>query len=462
MSENLAKQLERSIPGLKVSVEPSELEFYGCDRTAQWQADPQLIAFPSDIGQVQALVKFAVQNQLGLVPSGGRTGLSGGAVAARREAVVSFDRMSRILDLDRVDRILTVEAGVTTAQVQDYAASNNLFFPVSFASEGSSQIGGNVATNAGGVRVLRYGLIRDWVTGLKVVTGTGELLNLNAGLVKNASGYDLRHLMIGSEGTLGLVVEASLALTTPPPQQGVLLLGLENLDAVMTVFAVMRSGLQLSAFEFFTDKALDCVLRQHDLTPPMDVRYPVYVLIEFDNDGGKNEQQALALFDQCVEAGWIGDGVISQSSAQAKSLWSYRELISGSIHRYTPHKNDLSVRVSRVTGFLAELDALINDRYPDFEVIWFGHIGDGNLHMNILKPAEMERAEFESTCHEVDKVVFGLVRKYHGSISAEHGVGLLKKPWLSYSRSAEELRLMSELKSVFDPAGILNPGKLVD
>ena len=462
MSENLAQQLEKSIPGLEVSVDPSELEYYGRDWTSHWHPDPRLIAFPADIAQVQSLVYFAVKHQLPLVPSGGRTGLSGGAVAAYKEAVVSFDRMNRIIDLDPVDQILTVQAGVTTAQVQAHAASHGLFFPVSFASEGSSQIGGNVATNAGGVKVLRYGLTRDWVAGLKVVTGTGQLLDLNSGLVKNASGYDLRHLMIGSEGTLGLVVEVSLALTSPPLPQGVLLLGLNNLDAVMPVFTAVRRKLVLSAFEFFTDKALARVIGEHALEQPLESSCPIYVLAEFDNSGGVSEDGALAVFERCVEAGWVADGVISQSNAQADSLWQYRELITESIHRHSPYKNDLSVRVSRVTDFLAELDALVSDYYPDFEVIWFGHIGDGNLHMNILKPENLDRTDFESACQQVDKLVFDLVRKYRGSISAEHGVGLLKKPWLTHSRSAAELDLMRATKAVFDPSGILNPGKLVD
>jgi FAD/FMN-containing dehydrogenase len=462
MSENLAQKLQVAVPGLMVSVETPDLEFYGRDWTSFWKPNPQLVAFPQSIEQVQSIVRFAVENKLPLVPSGGRTGLSGGAMATAGEAVVSFDRMNRVLDLNPVDQTITVEPGVTTAQVQEHAAGNGLFFPVSFASEGSSQIGGNVATNAGGVKVLRYGLTRDWVVGLKVVTGTGDLLDLNAGLVKNATGYDLRHLLIGSEGTLGLVVEVTLALTTPPAEQGVMLIGLNDLAAVMPVFDSMRRDLQLSAFEFFTDKALACVMQEHQLAAPLDSNCPVYILAEFDNDSGSSEDRALSSFEHCSETGWIVDGVISQSRSQADNLWKYRELISESIHRYTPYKNDLSVRVSRVTEFLAELNSLVGENYPDFEVIWFGHIGDGNLHMNVLKPEAFEAADFEQACQEVDKLVFELVEKYQGSISAEHGVGLLKKPWLKHSRSAAEIDLMRATKAAFDPAGILNPGKLLD
>lgn len=194
---------------------------------------------------------------------------------------------------------------------------------------------------------------------------------------------------------------------------------------------------------------------------PTDIAQ-VQALVEFDSDNGSAENRALALFEQCVTSGWIADGVLSQSSTQAISLWEYRELISESTQPHQPYKYDLSVRISQVTRFLAELDALVDEIYPDFEVIWFGHIGDGNLHLNILKPAGMVSAEFEKTCHSVDQLVFNLVKKYRGSISAEHGVGLLKKAWLAHSRSREEISQMRGLRSVFDPAGILNPGKLFD
>jgi len=361
-----------------------------------------------------------------------------------------------MLSFDRTNRALTVEAGITTHQVQEAALAHNLFYPVDFASRGSSQIGGNIATNAGGIKVLRYGLTRNWVTGLKVVTGTGELLDLNKGLVKNATGYDLRHLFIGSEGTLGIIVEATLQLTDPPPQQQVAVFGLPTLDAVMEVFARMRRRLTLSAFEFFTEAALRHVVAAGGRRP-FQAGPGFYVLAEFDED----EAQASAVFEECHAAGLVADGVLSQSEAQAAELWRLREGITESLARHRPYKNDISVRVGQVPAFLARIDGLFAREYPGFEVVWFGHIGDGNLHISVLPPPDMAHGDFTETCERVTHQLGQVLQEFGGSISAEHGVGLLKKPYLLYSRSPAEIELMRQLKRVFDPALILNPGKLL-
>ena len=452
--------IRKACPDLRISTEKTVLESHGQDRTRFRQAAPCAVAFPNSVKQVQELVKIAQQLRLPLVPSGGRTGLSGGAVADRGELVVSFDRMRRILEFDPVDRTLNVEAGVITAAVQQFARQNGLFYPVSFAAEGSSQIGGNIATNAGGIRVLRYGLTRDRVSGLKVVTGGGKLLDCNRGLVKNASGYDLRHLFIGSEGTLGLIVEATLQLCQLPPASKVMLLGIANLDALMMVFAALRAKLRLSAFEFFTDKALQHVSRENDLPPPLETACDLYVLTEFDCANESEEQHAMACFEYCVEQGWLLDGVLSQNERQIEQLWRYREGISESISQHTPYKNDLSVRVSRVPEFLRQMEGLLAELCPELEVLWYGHIGDGNLHMNILKPEGASTGEFEDRAHEISERTYALTQEFGGSISAEHGIGMLKSPWLHRVHSATDIELMRGIRKVFDPAGIFNPGKL--
>jgi len=453
--------LQKACPDLELSTDPAVLESHGQDWTRFRKPAPSAIAFPVSIKQVCKLVEVAAQALIPLVPSGGRTGLSGGAVAAQGEVVVSFDRMRSILDFNPVDRTVTVEAGVVTAAVQDLAQQNGLYYPLSFASEGSSQIGGNIATNAGGIRVLKYGLTRDRVVGLKVVTGRGELLDLNRGLIKNASGYDLRHLFIGSEGTLGLIVEATLKLVDPPLPGKVLLLGIESMDALMKVFAALREVLELSAFEFFTDQALKHVCRANDLPAPFATPCPLYVIAEFDCADDRAEELALACFESCAGQGWLVDGVISQNDRQIEELWRYREGISESISHFPPHKNDLSVRVSRVPEFLQRMNALMDKTCPDFEVVWYGHIGDGNLHLNILKPADMDLSEFESRSHEISEQAYAVTQEFDGSISAEHGIGLLKRPWLDRTCSEAEIRYMQQIKQVFDPAGILNPGKLL-
>jgi FAD/FMN-containing dehydrogenase len=461
MASSYSEVLSRACPELRVVTDPAVLESHGRDWTRFRAPAPAAVAFPDSVAQVRELVAAAAAAGIPLVPSGGRTGLSGGAVAAAGEVVVSFDRMRRVLDFNAVDRSLRVEAGVVTATVQETAREHGLYYPISFASEGSSQIGGNVATNAGGIRVLRYGLTRDWVAGLKVVTGQGEVLDCNRGLIKNASGYDLRHLFIGSEGTLGFVVEVTLRLADPPLPSKVMLLGVENIGALMRVFEALRAQLALTAFEFFTDRALQHVRAGHRLPAPLDTECPLYVIAEFDCPGEAEEERAMACFEQGVAAGWLADGVISQSDRQIAELWRYREGISESIAHFPPYKNDLSVTVSRVPEFLRRMGELTEEICPGFEVVWYGHIGDGNLHMNILKPAAMELSEFEQRSHGISDRTCALTGELGGSISAEHGIGLLKRPWLEHSRSAAEIERMRGIKRAFDPANIFNPGKLL-
>ncbi len=445
----------------RVLTAAADLEHYGRDWTRWWTPAPRAIALPESIAEVQAIVHWAIAHHVAIVPSGGRTGLSGGAVAAHGELVVSFERMHRILGFDPLDRTLTVEAGVVTEAVQNAAREHGLMYPVDFGSRGSSQIGGNIATNAGGIRVIRFGMTRAWVAGLKVVTGNGELLDLNRGLVKNATGYDLRHLMIGSEGTLGLIVEATLQLTDPPRDPQVMLLAVPALAAVMQLLTLMRERLPLNAFEFFTDVALKHVLA-HGGKRPFEAESPCYVLLEYENRDAGTETAALEAFEQAMQQGLLTDGVMAQSEVQARELWRFREGITESIAQYTPYKNDVSVRVSKVPEFLAGMDALFAREYPDFEVVWFGHVGDGNLHISVLKPEAMTKADFELACGRVTDHLCDVLARHGGSISAEHGVGLLKKPYLSRVRSVAEIALMRQLKHVFDPHGILNPGKLLD
>lgn len=438
------------------------LETYGRDWTKIYEPAPSAIALPKSTEQVQAIIQLANQRGFKIVPSGGRTGLSGGAVAMQGELVVSLERMNKILDFNAQDRSLSCEAGVITAQVQQFAAEQGLFYPVDFASAGSSHIGGNIATNAGGIKVIRYGLTRQQVLGLEVVTGQGEVLKLNHGLVKNATGYDLRHLFIGSEGTLGIITQATLQLIRAPDNLTVLVLGVPAFTALMQVLLRFQVNLDLTAFEFFSDRALHYVVQDRGLAKPFATPAPYYALLEFENESAGREQAALQAFQDCLAQGTVLDGVMSQSQTQAKALWRLREMISETISVYTPYKNDLSVRVSQVAEFLQAVDQIVMERYAAFEVIWYGHIGDGNLHLNILKPATMGKAEFFEHCAAVNEQVFALTKRLNGSISAEHGVGLLKRDYLSYSRSPEELAYMRALRVLFDPNQILNSGKLLN
>ena len=458
VSELLA-ELRRRLPGLRVLTEPGDLEHYGRDWTRRWTPAPLAIALPASVEEVQAIVRWANEERLALVPSGGRTGLSGGAVAANGELVLSLERMNRVLDFNAVDRTLTVQPGVILQRVHEAAREHGLVYPVDLGARGSCSIGGNIATNAGGIRVIRHGNTREWIAGLKVVTGNGELLDLNRGLIKNSSGYDFRQLMIGSEGTLGIVVEATLKLADPPPPSQVMLLAVPDLDALMEVFALFRTRLALQAFEFLSDLALQHVLA-HGAQRAIEGDHPYYVVTEFDAADEQQREVALAAFEQALGKGWVSDGVIAQSEAQAAALWRLREGITESLAPRRPYKNDVSVRVSVVPSFLAEMQALLAREYPGVEVIWYGHIGDGNLHINILRPDDLAEDAFIAQCGQVTRLLAATLQRHGGSISAEHGVGLVKRAYLESTRSAAEIALMRGVRKVFDPNGILNPGKL--
>ncbi|MGB3270263.1 MAG: FAD-binding oxidoreductase [Rhodanobacter sp.] len=459
MSDDRLADLSRRLPELRLLTAPADLEHYGRDWTRRWTPAPLAIALPSSVEEVQAIVRWANEQAVAIVPSGGRTGLSGGAVAAHGELVLSLERMQRVLGFDAVDRTLTVQAGMILQHVHDAARQHGLLYPVDFAARGSCSIGGNIATNAGGIRVIRYGNTREWIAGLKVVAGNGELLELNRGLVKNSSGYDFRQLLVGSEGTLGIVVEATLKLADPPPPSQVMLLALPDMDALMQVFALFRSRLSLQAFEFFTDHALRHVLA-HGAQRAIEGDHPYYVVTEFDAADERQQDAAVAAFEHALEQGWVSDGVIAQSEAQAAALWRLREGITESLAPHRPYKNDISVRVGAVPAFLHEMQALLAREYPQAEVVWFGHIGDGNLHINVLRPDALAEDAFIAQCERVTRLLADTLQRHGGSISAEHGIGLVKRAYLGSTRDAAEIALMRGVRKVFDPRGVLNPGKL--
>jgi FAD/FMN-containing dehydrogenase len=455
-------ELSTLLPQPQIKTDEESLKYYGKDWTTYFDVKASAILFPQSTEEVAKIVRWARKYRIALIPSGGRTGLSGAAVATNGEVIVSFEQMNKILVFNPTDQTVVCQAGVVTESLQEFALSKNLYYPVDFAARGSSQIGGNIATNAGGIKVVRYGLTREWVVGLTVVTGTGEVLELNNGLVKNATGLDLRHLFIGSEGILGFITECTMRLAPPPPPLKVLVLGVSGLEAVMKVFAQFKQRTQLVAFEMFSDKALKKVLENTGLSRPFETETEYYILAEVETRTEADEASALEVFEKCLLEGWVSDGVISQSDAQAKNFWRLREDISESLAKYSPYKNDISVAISKVPSFMTELDQILTNAYPTWEVIWFGHIGDGNLHINILRPEGMSKEEFVKECRKVDVLVFEAIMRHRGSISAEHGVGLTKKPFLRFTRSQAEIDMMKGIKRVFDPDNIMNPGKVID
>ena len=459
-SIDIIQELSAVLAPEQVAVDPALLETYGQDWTRFTPPAPTAIVFPRDTADVVAIVECARRCQFTLVPSGGRTGLSGGACAANGEVVVSMDKMNAISPVNLMDRTVTAGAGAITQNIQQAARDADLFYPVDFASSGSSQIGGNIATNAGGINVIRYGMTREWVAGLTVVTGKGEVLELNKGLMKNNTGLDFRHLFIGSEGILGFITEATLKLTAPPKDPTVLVLGISDMSAIMAVLDRIQSTTPLLAYEFFSELAVSKVVDHAGVARAFETRTPFYALVEFERENDMTDAHVFDAVEQCMDEGWVIDAVMSQSVAQARALWRLREDISETISKWTPYKNDISSTVSKVPELLAAVDDVVHKNYPDWEVVWYGHIGDGNLHLNILKPENLQIEEFKERCNEVSTDIFDAIKTLGGSVSAEHGVGTLKAPYLDYSKSDSEIDAMRAIKAIFDPDGILNPGKV--
>ena len=437
-----------------------ELISFRRDSAQQFSAVPGGVAFPGTVEELSALVAFAAANSLPLVPSGGRTGLCGGAVAAPGELAVSLSRMTKRLAFDPYLPALTFEAGVTTREVQTAATERGLYFPIDFSAAGSASIGGNVATNAGGIHVIRYGMLREWILGLTVVTGTGEVLRLNGPLRKDNTGLDLRALFIGSEGILGFVAEVVVRLTTPPGQTALFLLSLADLSGALELLrATFARGLCVHAFEVLDQRSLAAVQKHLDLPAPFQTPRPYVGVLELDVADPAGIQ---AFVMTQLEAGVLADAQQAESSAARDRFWQYREGISESLsmlHRV--HKNDVSLPLSRVEGFVSTTHATVQQLGRGIALAVFGHLGDGNLHLNLICPPELPEAEFRELCVDLDGRICESVESNGGSISAEHGIGLLKRARLHHSRSPGEIALMRSIKRTFDPAGIMNPGKVL-
>jgi FAD/FMN-containing dehydrogenase len=278
--------------------------------------------------------------------------------------------------------------------------------------------------------------------------------------MKNNTGLDFRHLFIGSEGVLGFITEATLRLCSPPRDPTVLVLGLSGMDAIMLVLERIQGTTPLLAYEFFSELAASKVVEHAGVARPFDTKTPFYALIEFERDSEETEAAVFEAVEACMESGWVLDAVMSQSVAQARALWRLREDISETITRWTPYKNDISSTVSKVPQLLSAVDDVVHNHYPDWEVCWYGHIGDGNLHLNILKPENLDISDFKARCGAVSVDIFEAIRGLGGSISAEHGVGTLKAPFLEYTRTESEIASMRAIKAIFDPDEIMNPGKI--
>jgi FAD/FMN-containing dehydrogenase len=442
----------------------NDLETYGRDWTKVYAPKPSVILLPATTAEVSKVLAYCHKEKIAVVPSGGRTGLAGGAVAANGEAVISLQRFNKIEKLDTVGLSATVQAGVTTQQLQDAAREVGLFFPLDLAAKGSCHIGGNIATNAGGVKFIRFGGMREQVLGLEVVLASGQVLDMNTSLRMNNTGYDLKQLYIASEGTLGIVTRATVRLTPPPRNVQVAVMGVESFKDIPDILGVGNvSGVQFTAFEFFTRVAHEIVLQHaQGARTPFAETYPYYVLLEAEEAPGGGATME-PLLEKLFEKGLVKDAVIAQNPAQHKELWGLRENITESIAAHGhARKNDISLAIDQLTDFIAELEVELKSAPKDMQLVLFGHIGDGNLHINYVGPKSEPFAQFNARAREVEERIFKRLARFKGSISAEHGIGLLKKKDLGFSRPAEEVALMRQIKAVFDPHGIMNPGKIFD
>jgi len=367
--------------------------------------------------------------------------------------VLTLTKMNFISPVDIVSRTIEVEAGAVTEAVHQAAKACGLTWPVDFASKGSSTVGGNIATNAGGVNVIYYGNTRQWVLGLDVVLASGELVTLNGKLEKNNCGPDLRELFIGSEGILGIIVGATLKLAPLPTEKTTVLIGVRDLSAFHRIFEHgRRHAAKFHAFEFFSDSCMKIVSHFSHIPSPLSKAAPWYLLTEWE---GENPW-----FESVMEMEGFIDGRMAQSSEEAKMMWAFRERIAESVSlRQNPNKNDISVAVDQVPEFLESFGKTLPAQFPEVDFFFYGHLGDGNLHLNTL-PKNTE-LNWKKTILEINQAVAEITRDFHGSISGEHGVGTIKKPYLRYTLSETEITLIRGIKSAFDPEGIMNPGKVI-
>lgn len=439
------------------------------DWRGRYRARALAVVRPANTAEIAAVVSLCREWRVPVVPQGGNTGLCGGSVPVVDDSaiVLSLGRLNRIRGVDPLDASLCAEAGCTLAQVQAAAEGIGQLFPLSLASEGSCEIGGNISTNAGGVHVLRYGTMRDLVLGLEVVLPDGRIWDGLRRLRKDNTGYDLKQLYIGAEGTLGVVTAATLKLFPQPKSRAVAWIGLPDIAAAQTLFTVLkqRCGERLMAFELIGEAALELVVRHiPGAHRPLPAHQGWAVLVELTDSQADVDLVALmeGILGEGVAAGWAADAVIAQSLAQAKTLWGLRENISEAQKiEGVSIKHDISVPISRIVQFLGEADVALRNRSSGVRIVVFGHFGDGNLHYNLSMTDDAENARFLLTADDMTRIVHDLVAAHGGSISAEHGIGQLKRADLRRYKSAVELEMMTKVKAALDPEGLMNPGKLL-
>lgn len=458
-----------AIVGAKYILTGDDTQSYVEDWRKQYVGKALAVVKPANVNEVAEIVKWCVVNKVAIVPQGGNTGLCGGATPddSGLQMIVSLTRLKQVRQIDATNNTLTVEAGCTLYEVQQLALSVERYFPLSLAAEGTCTIGGNLSTNAGGTAVLRYGNTRDLTLGLEVVTPQGEILSMLRGLRKDNTGYDLKHLFIGAEGSLGLITAATLKLFPKPQARLCALTALETPEQCLNLLNLARDDCDanLTAFEVISHECLGLVVQHVAGTQnPFNAVHAWYALIEISNPYSeeKAREQLEGLLEQALENDVIQDAVCAQSLAQVQALWRLRESISEAESKEGRNiKHDVSIPISSLPDFMKITDAQILTQFPGTKMVVFGHFGDGNLHYNVSCSHIKNLDDWREMMPKISHVVHESVAAFNGSISAEHGLGQFKAKTINLYKSELEMRLMRQIKAVLDPHNIMNPGKVI-
>ena len=464
---DLIAALRENLGGAAVIAEGDDMARYCHDWSGELTGRPLAVVRPADTDAVAAVLRLCCEYAIPVVPQGGHTGLVGGAMPSRAgtELVISLERMNRVRSVDPGNFSIVAEAGCVLQAVHQAAEQHEMMFPLSLGAQGSCQIGGNVATNAGGVNVLRYGMARDLVLGLEVVLPDGRIWSGLKQLRKNNTGYDLKQLFIGSEGTLGIITAAVLKLFPRPTQVQTAVLGVASVEAAMALYAAARRDLSdlLSAFELLPRPCIELTLQEMPgLRDPLSTSCPVAVLMEASASGlvklASLVEQFLAVR---MEAGDVLDGTVAMSRAQAAEFWAIREGLVEAQHKRGRHlRTDVSVPISALASFMAEVDREMARHLPAATPIVYGHVGDGNLHYNVLPPPGLTGPALDATLHQAEEIIFDVVDRFGGSISAEHGIGVVKRVPFEQRLGAVDRDLLQALRLALDPAGRMCPGRM--
>ncbi len=464
----LLARLTGAVGAPHVIREPSDMEAFTADWRGRYRGVARAVVLPATTDEVAAVVSACNDEGAAIVPQGGNTGLCGGSIpdASGQEVVVCLRRMHRVRALDPDNMTITAEAGITLAALQEAAREAGLLFPLSLASEGSCTLGGNLSTNAGGTAVLRYGNTRDLALGIEAVTADGRVFSALRGLRKDNTGYDLKHLFIGAEGTLGIVTAAVMKLFPAPRTQVTALVAVPTVEAAIALLHRLQATVsdRLTGFELMSAFSLALSRKHHPGSPEVPSPAPWYVLVQVDDPARDAPVAALveAALGQALEAGEASDATVAQTVAQARRLWALRENISEAQRREGPNiKNDISLPVSRMTQFLEASERALARALPGSRLVVFGHLGDGNLHYNVSAPEGQAAAAFMVHADTANRIVNDLVAAHGGSFSAEHGIGQLKRDELVRYKSDVEMTMMRAIKQALDPHGRMNPGKVL-